>query len=64
MNPSREWASIERRFLQEEIKRFESGYRVLDSSGSDVTDDHLRTLKSRLEHADKVIREANDAQGS
>ena len=50
-----EWASIERTFIEEDIKWLRAGAKLISPSGDDITAKRLSDLGARLEHANKVI---------
>jgi len=51
------WAVTERTFIQNDIKWFEAGAKLISPSREDLTLKKLSELKARLEHANKVIAE-------
>lgn len=56
------WAITERTFIQEDIYWLRAGGKVLSPSGEDVTADRLKSLAARLEYANKVISELDEAR--
>lgn len=57
----KKWAVTERAFLQDEIKWIKVGAKLTSPSGDDVTARKLEALERRLEHANKVIAEQDNA---
>lgn len=59
-----EWAVIERHYLRQDIKELKEGSKVLSSSGEDITAKKLGELEARLEHANLIVNEADNAHGT
>ena len=51
----KQWAVIERGFIQQDIEWFKAGAKLISPSGEDITAVKLGELDARLEHANKVI---------
>lgn len=53
------WARAERQFLDEELRYFRAGSRLISPSGDDITSRKIQELELRLEHANKVLKSAS-----
>ena len=53
------WALFEQTFIEEEIKGFRAGGKVISPSGDDITAAKLTELEARLEHAREVLGRSN-----
>ncbi len=56
------WARSERQMLNEEIAWLKAGAKVISPSGDDVTPMRLTKLDARLEGANSVLKELEDAK--
>ena len=51
------WASIEHKFLKDEIKWFKAGAKLVSPSGDNINAKKPEELEKRLEHAQQVLSE-------